>query len=146
LWTTAFTAFNFTLKYAPEYTFWMFSSSSFFAMFQLSMNMDADTSQKMYSLKYFLLLVFVLSIPFWLLGGTMLPLPVNLPISAMTAFVPTIAASILSFHRMGMEDISDLLRMMWDYKKIKNKGWYFPIFFPGAPALYFVFCLFATDW
>ncbi|MCL6750371.1 hypothetical protein KBT16_04975, partial [Nostoc sp. CCCryo 231-06] len=47
-------------------------------------------------LKFFLL-VFVISIPFWLVGFLDLPkiLPINLPISALMFVCPTIAALIL---------------------------------------------------
>lgn len=89
--------------------------------------MDSNSSQKNYSVKDFLLLVFVLSIPIWLVGGAKLPLPVNLPVSAITAFVPMIAASILFFRRQGAKGIKRLFQMAWDYRKIRNKAWYFPI-------------------
>jgi membrane protease YdiL (CAAX protease family) len=86
-------------------------------------------------MKEFVLLVFVLSIAIWLVGGTRLPLPVNLPVSALTAFVPMIAASILSFRRQGSEGIKELFQMACDHRKISNKVWYFPIIFL-APFMY----------
>jgi hypothetical protein len=51
------------------------------------------------SLLKFFLLVFVLSVPFWLLDLlTQLPkgIPINLPISSFQAFNPLIAALILT--------------------------------------------------
>jgi membrane protease YdiL (CAAX protease family) len=113
----------------------MFSVSSFLGMLQLNMKMAAKDTSNYYSLKYFFLLVFVLSIPLWLLGGTKLPLPVKLPVSALTAFVPMIAALILSFQRHGIQGIKELFQMAWDCKKIKDKIWYFPILLL-APLLY----------
>jgi hypothetical protein len=60
------------------------------------MNMNSP-SEKIHSLKSIFLLVFVLSIPIWLVGEEKLPIPVNLPVSALTAFVPMLAAVLLSF-------------------------------------------------
>lgn len=88
-------------------------------------------------MKNFLLLVFVLSIPIWLVGGAKLPLPVNLPVSALTTFVPMMAASILSFQRGGSKGIKELVQKAWDYRKIGSKAWYFLIIFL-APFLYFL--------
>lgn len=73
--------------------------------------MDVSTTQERYSLKYFFLLVFVLSVPLWLAGGTKLPLPVKLPFSALTAFVPAVAALILSWRAEGSDGIKRLLQM-----------------------------------
>jgi len=88
-------------------------------------------------MKDFFLLVFVLSIPIWLVGGARLPLPVNLPVSALTTFVPMLAAAILSFRRQGAKGMKELFQKAWDYRKIGNKAWYFPIIFL-APFLYFL--------
>jgi hypothetical protein len=60
------------------------------------MNMNSP-SEKIHSLKYNFFLVFVLSIPIWLVGEEKSPIPVNLPVSALTAFVPMLAAVLLSF-------------------------------------------------
>ena len=40
----------------------------------------------------YFLLVFLLSIPFWIVGGEKLPLPMNLPVSALIFINPAIAA------------------------------------------------------
>jgi hypothetical protein len=92
--------------------------------------MDVSTSQKSHSLKYFFLLVFVLSLPLWLAGGTKLPLPVKLPFSALTAFVPAVAASILSWRAKGSDGIKGLFQM-----SSVNKIWSVPVLFL-APFIY----------
>jgi membrane protease YdiL (CAAX protease family) len=76
-------------------------------------------------MNYFLL-VFVLCIPFWLVGGNKLPLPVNLPVSALMFINPAIAASILSYKEQGAKGVKDLLKKTFDYKKTKNRIWYLP--------------------
>jgi membrane protease YdiL (CAAX protease family) len=98
------------------------------------MNPHARTSG---SLRTFLMLVFVLSAPFWLVGGNKLPLSMNLPLSALTAFVPMIAASLLSFRQQGGAGAKDLLKLAFDFKKIQQKSWYLPTLLL-APLLYIV--------
>ena len=78
-------------------------------------NLDSTPLQKDDSLKDFFLLFFVLSVPIWLVGEAKLPLPVNLPVSALTTFVPVMAASILSFRQQGSSGIKALLPKTWDY-------------------------------
>jgi membrane protease YdiL (CAAX protease family) len=89
---------------------------------------SSDTSQRKLPLKFFLL-VFVLSVPFWLFGGNKLPLPMNLPVSAFVGFMPLIAASILSFRRHGLNGIKTLFNKVFDYKRIENRIWYLPTLF-----------------
>src|SRR5689334_21096353 len=98
------------------------------------MNSHARTSK---SLLIFFTLVFVLSTPFWLAGGNKLPLPMNLPLSALTAFVPIIAASLLAFRQQGGAGVKNLLKRALDFKKIQKKSWYLPILLL-APLLYVV--------
>ncbi len=77
----------------------------------------------------FILLVFVLSIPIWLISsllGNKLPIPINLPISALLFLIPVMAASILLYNQHGWKGVNDLLKKAFDYKKIKNKTWYMP--------------------
>jgi hypothetical protein len=96
--------------------------------------MRTNTSQNKLPLDYFLLIV-VLSIPFWLLGGRKLPLPINLPVSAISTFVPMMAAVILSYRRSGFTGAKELLMRTVDFKKIKNKIWYLPALLL-APLIY----------
>jgi hypothetical protein len=82
------------------------------------------------------LLVFVLAIPFWLIGGEKLPLPFNLPVSALATSIPMTAASILSYRREGVDGIKELLKKALDYQKTGNKIWYLPALLL-APLIYF---------
>jgi hypothetical protein len=85
----------------------------------------------------FFLLVFALSIPFWVAAATVrqtLPLPMNLPVSSLSVFCPLIAAFILVRRQDGPGGIKRLLRKVFDYKGIKRKIWYLPIIF-GMPFI-----------
>ncbi len=75
----------------------------------------------------FFLLTFALTIPFYFFGGRPLPIPMKLPISALAAFNPMIAAAILTWRQSGSQGVKALFRRVRDYKKIKNKAWYLPI-------------------
>ncbi len=75
--------------------------------------------------KFFALLILI-TIPFWIFGGNRLPIPVKLPVSALAAFNPLIAASILSYMQSGSKGVKELFEKIFDYKKIKNKVWYIP--------------------
>ena len=81
----------------------------------------------------FLVLVFALSIPFWILGYVATDLtkilPIKLPISALMAFCPLMAAAILTYKQRKMQGIKELLKQAFDYEKIKDKNWYLPIIF-----------------
>lgn len=79
----------------------------------------------------FFLLVFILSIPLWLLGAItgQLDLPINLPLGALQAINPLIAASILIYREKGSEGLKALLKRAVDFRKIRRKGWYLPILF-----------------
>jgi len=92
--------------------------------------MKHNTSQDRSPSK-FLLLVLVLSIPFWILGAiapdTTKILPIKLPISALMTFCPFIAAAIFVYRKQKMEGVLGLLKLTFDYKKIKYKKWYLPM-------------------
>ena len=78
-------------------------------------------------LKFFLL-VFALSIPFWLAGGmTDLELMPGLPVSALMAFCPIAAALILAGREGGRAGVTALLRRAFDINRIRAKRWYVPI-------------------
>jgi membrane protease YdiL (CAAX protease family) len=74
----------------------------------------------------FLLLLFLLSIPFWLFGGNKLPLPINLPASALMFINPFVAAMILSYRWSGWNGVRELFKKTFDYQKISNRVWYLP--------------------
>ena len=86
------------------------------------------------SLVVFFVLVYLMSTLFWLLGAVskqMLPkeTSINLPISALMAFCPIIAALILVQRKHGSGGVKKLLERSFDYKRIKKKIWYIPILF-----------------
>lgn len=77
----------------------------------------------------YLLLVFALSIPFWLLGGGRLPLPVVLPASALMFVAPLMAASILMVHRGGWSGLRALWGRVADHRRVRDMRWYLPVLF-----------------
>jgi uncharacterized protein len=82
---------------------------------------------------HFFVLVYLLSIPFWILGAlgpdTTKILPIKLPISALMTFCPLIAAVILVYKKQKMPGVKQLLKLAFDIKKIKDKKWYLPVVF-----------------
>jgi len=75
-------------------------------------------------------LEFVLSIPFWginaLANAGLIP---NLQIlNATWSLTPMMAASILVYRENKAKGIADLFKRCLDYKRIKSKVWYLPIF------------------
>ncbi len=82
----------------------------------------------------FFLLVFILSVPFWLLdplAGQFLHkrFPVKLPISALMFITPLLTASILTYKEKGSDGVKELLKRAFDDRVIKRKRWYVPVFF-----------------
>ena len=78
-------------------------------------------------LRVFFLLVFVLSLPFWLLGEiTDLQLIPGLSVSALMGFNPMLAALILSYRDKGATGALALLKRSFDFKRIKSKRWLVP--------------------
>lgn len=78
----------------------------------------------------FFLLVFALTVPFWVLSTIVKHegLPDNLPVTDIGAtFVPLLAAAILVFREEGFDGVKRLLARMFDFTKIKQRRWYFPI-------------------
>lgn len=69
-------------------------------------------------------LVLVLLVPFWILGEIrpveLLP---GLPISALGAFTPALAALILSYKSNGVSGFLRLLQRSFDFHRIRNKNW-----------------------
>lgn len=81
----------------------------------------------------FFLLVFALSIPFWILGfiapDTTELLPIKLPIAALMSICPLLAAAILVYKKNKIEGVKALLKKVFDCRKINKKIWYLPIIF-----------------
>lgn len=86
----------------------------------------------------FFVLVFVLSIPFWLIGAlSPLQLLPGLPVSSLAVFCPLIAASILIYREHKTDGVAALFKRSFDYKRIKAKIWYLPtiLLIPGIAVL-----------
>ena len=77
------------------------------------------------SVASFLVLVFVLLIPFLVLEALhpveILP---GLPLSALGAFTPALAALILTYKQDHLSGVRQLLERSFDFKRIKNLGWF----------------------
>lgn len=77
----------------------------------------------------FYLLLFAISIPFWLLGfidDKGLPLPMNLPISALMFVCPLVTALILVYRENKLDGIYRLFKIVYHHEKLKKKIWYVP--------------------
>jgi membrane protease YdiL (CAAX protease family) len=78
----------------------------------------------------FFVLVYVLTIPFWLLNFVVKfdGLPDGLPVAdAGATFVPLIAAMVLVYREGGPPGIKKLLARVFDYRRIRQKVWLLPI-------------------
>jgi uncharacterized protein len=88
----------------------------------------------------FLALVYLLTIPFWLLSTRLkiAGLPDNLPVTDVGAtFMPMLAAVILIHREEGRLGVRRLLARTLDFNKIKSKIWWLPILLL-LPVLYVV--------
>lgn len=79
-------------------------------------------------IRLFVLILFVSSVPFWLAGFVLgrLPLPVNLPVSALVAFNPMVIALILVYRSEGWEGVKTLLGRAFDFRRIQPRIWLVP--------------------
>lgn len=87
------------------------------------------------------MLLFALSVPFWLVGAvTGLQLLEGLPVSSLMAFCPLIAAVILTRRESGAEGAKKLLKRVFDQERIEKKIWYVPVVLlkPGVMVLSYV--------
>ena len=80
------------------------------------------------SVLHFFVLVFVLSLPFWLVAirypVQLLP---GLPLSALGAFTPMVAALWLTYKNERLTAVSGLLKRSVDFKRVKPSSWYLVI-------------------
>jgi membrane protease YdiL (CAAX protease family) len=86
----------------------------------------------------FFLLVFALSIPFYLLDAwTGIELLEGLPISVLMTFVPLGVALILTTRTSGAEGVKALLARVVDIRQVRPKVWYAPalLTMPGISVL-----------
>ena len=86
-----------------------------------------DTSKAQPVLLFFGLIL-LLSLPFWILE-VFLPVQIlpGLPLSALAAFVPAMAALILAARQGGRSGAWDLLRRSLDAGRVKNKAWFLAV-------------------
>src|SRR6266568_8424366 len=76
----------------------------------------------------FFLLVFALSLPFWLAGTlTSSQLLPALPVSALALLCPVTAAAIFVYGEDKSAGVKELLKRAFDFKRVKAKIWYVPI-------------------
>lgn len=81
------------------------------------------------SVRSFLLLLFGLSLPFWLAGAVadrFLPasMPISLPPSALMAFMPVVAALILTARQTGAAGVRALLARAVDGGRVRAPVWW----------------------
>jgi len=89
--------------------------------------LDAIVSRSRSPLKFFLL-VYALSIPFWLIGAvTGIELLPGLPVAALGTWCPMLAAMILVFRENKTSGVTALLKRSFDFKRIKAQVWYAPV-------------------
>lgn len=75
----------------------------------------------------FFLLVFALSLPFWLAGAlTSFQLLPALPLSALGVVCPVTAAAICVYRENKAAGVKELLKRAFDFKRVKAKIWYVP--------------------
>jgi len=88
---------------------------------------NAGASRQRSPLKFFIL-VFALTIPFWVIGAvTGLQLLPGVPVAALAACCPLLAAMILVYREHKTAGVTALLKQSFDFKRIKAKLWYAPI-------------------
>ena len=75
----------------------------------------------------FFALVLALAAPFWLVSAlTRFLLLPNLPIAALMAVCPAVAAAILIYENGGLSAVRVFLLRAFDCRRIKNPAWYVP--------------------
>lgn len=84
----------------------------------------------------FFILVFLLSVPFWLLAAAVgSGLPFGLPLSALMFPCPLLAASLLVHRSCGWLGVRGLLGRILDFRRIERKRWLL-VAFLLMPAIY----------
>ena len=80
------------------------------------------------SLLKFFLLVFTFSVPVWLIGAAVgAELMPGLPLSALGAFCPMLAALVLVHQERRTAGVVALLKRSFDFRRIGRMRWYVPI-------------------
>ena len=90
------------------------------------------------SIRNFFLLLFVLSVPWWVLGGFYnVRVFLGLQLSALSLGMPAATALILLYRESGKAGILGLLRKTYDFRQIRPYNWFLPILFM-YPSFVFV--------
>jgi membrane protease YdiL (CAAX protease family) len=79
----------------------------------------------------FILMVFLLSIPFyWFSDRSVLPKSFHIyaPAFIFATIIPVSLANLFLYREQGWDAVTNLWRNVFDYKRIGNKLWYIPIF------------------
>ena len=85
-----------------------------------------DTSSSAWT---FFLLVFALSVPFWVLGAVSTqPLTSTLSLGSLMAVSPIVAALVLTTSSDGLVGVRNLLGRAFDFGRIRARAWYLVIF------------------
>ena len=91
--------------------------------------MEANGLRKR-SLQNFLLLLFGLSIPLWVLGAIYdVQIFPGFKLFQLPLAMPMVAALLLTYVENGKSGLIKLLKRTYDFGKIKSKIWYLPILF-----------------
>lgn len=101
--------------------------------------MIGSTSMKRSPLTFFVL-VFALSLPFWVAGAvTSWQLLPALPVSGLAFVCPVAAAAILVFREHRAAGVKEWLRTAFDLTRVNAKSWYVPtlLLMPGIMLLSF---------
>ncbi len=81
--------------------------------------------EKSKTLLIFFVLVFALSIPFWILDAVYpIQLLPGLPLSALGVLAPTLAAAILVYKKDRLAGVWCLLQRSFDFKRVTNQAWF----------------------
>jgi uncharacterized protein len=88
---------------------------------------NPDATSKSSLLKFFLL-VFALSIPFWVVGAVIdIQILPSIPIAALMVAAPATAALILVYRKNKSAGVKALLKRSFDFNRVKSKIWWVPV-------------------
>jgi len=91
--------------------------------------MPSDQSQTAQPFKFFAL-AFALALPLYAISqllGNRMPGGLPLPISALGALLPAVAAGILTYRQQGRAGVRQLFWRTFDYDRIRAKRWLVPL-------------------
>jgi hypothetical protein len=92
----------------------------------MNANLTNPTTKGKSPLAFFLLGI-TLGVPYFMLANAQI-LP-NIVMANIGAFLPAMAALILVYREKGTEGMVELIKRSFDFKRIKSRVWYLPVFF-----------------